>query len=218
MISTSWQGELAHLRQNIDEIDRSSHTSLRFQDDLLDFILQNREKGGGLIEVGCYHGGLTAQLSFIAKKVGLAFDVIDIDPHYLKVAADTVCRVGLEGVPTFHEMDLSSYVRASAFSSGPLMVFVDGDHRYEGVVEDIRAIRSISPAPFSCAFHDFSLRYADGPLTIVRVDRAILDEFGDSVSLIPIGEVAGDGLLRTSPQEDRHYHESGAPEGVIIKL
>ena len=218
MIAGTDLGNLANLREAVDQIDRSSHTSLKFQDDLLGFILSNKDRGGGIIEVGCYHGGLTAQLAYVAKETGLPFDVIDIDHHYLNVAADTVDRVGLKGHAKFHAMDLPTFLRNSKLQTRPLMVFVDGDHRYAGVVADIRAIRAVRPAPFSCSFHDFSLRYADGPLTDVRVDRAILDEFGPLVRLVPIGEVAGAGKLRTVPAEDRHFHESGKSEGVIIEL
>lgn len=218
MIAGTDLGNLANLRQAIDQIDRSSHTSIKFQDDLIGFIISNKDRGGGIIEVGCYHGGLTAQLAYVAKETGLPFDVIDIDHHYLTVAADTVERVGLKGVASFHAMDLPTFLRNKTFTTSPLLVFVDGDHRYAGVVTDIRAIRTIRPAPFACAFHDFSLRYADGPLTDVRVDRAILDEFGSSVVLNPIGEIAGAGKLRTVPAEDRHFHETGKPEGVLIRL
>jgi hypothetical protein len=218
MISPSIAADLEAVRSKLKTLERASHTTDRFQDQILSFIEQNQAQGHSIIEVGCYHGGLTAQLALVARTYGLDLHVVDIDAHYLGVAADTVAQCGLEGAAKFHLMDLATLV-ASTRLGLHVLVFVDGDHRYDGVVADIKAIRSMNPAPFACAFHDFSLRYADGPLTDVRVDRAVLDEFGRSVELLPIGEIAGESLiLRTEPGEDRHYHESGMPEGVVIRL
>ena len=81
-------------------------------------------------------------------------------------------------------MDLPTFVQNSPDYHKPVLVFVDGDHRYDGVVADIRAIRSLATQPYACAFHDFSLRYADGSLIDVRVDRAIKDELGPEAPLV----------------------------------
>jgi hypothetical protein len=210
---------LAQIRRTLTQIERSSDTSAKFQDDLLGFIEQNHFNGFSVVEVGCYVGGLTAQLAFVAKKFNLEFDVIDIDPGYLNVAANTVDRVGLTECVRFHAIDLTSFVRNSPGYGKPTLVFVDADHRYDGVVTDIRAIKSFASRPYACAFHDFSLRYADGPLTDVRVDCAIMDEFGPGAPLTFIGEIAGQGTtLRTEPGADRHFHEHGQSEGVLIVL
>lgn len=209
---------IAQIRLKLAEIDRSSHTSTKFQDDLLAFVDKHCFSGFSVVEVGCYLGGLTAQLALAAKQAGLGFDVIDIDHGFLNIAADTVAQVGLTEHVRFHAMDLATFVRNSPDYRKPMLIFVDGDHRYDGVVADIRAIRSFRSLPHACAFHDFSLRYADGPLTDVRVDCAILDEFGSDVALTPIGEIAGHGVLRTEPADDRHFHAMGQSEGVIIVL
>jgi hypothetical protein len=206
------------IRGKLTQIGRSSHTTVKFQDDLIEFIERNSFNGFSLIEVGCYMGGLTAQLAYVAKKLLLTFDVIDIDHHFINIATDTVNQVGLADAVRFNAMDLTTFARSSPGYRKPALVFVDGDHRYDGVVADIRAIRSFTTLPYACAFHDFSLRYADGALTNVRVDRAIYDEFGPQVALTPIGETAGHGVLRTEAGEDRHFHERDQPEGVIIVI
>jgi hypothetical protein len=209
-------GFLGRVRTQLKELGRDSHTTQIFQDNLIDFIIENRDKGKNIIEVGCYKGGLTAQLAWVAKELGVKVDVIDIDNHYLNVTAETVNLFGLNEYVRFHACDLTTFVRNSPTYEKPIVAFIDGDHRYQGVVEDIRAIQSFPIRPYSAVFHDFSLRYSDGILNDVRVDRAILDEFGDLVHLRPIGEIAGRGTLRTLPAEDRHFHEEGQPEGVIV--
>ena len=208
---------LEEVRAKLIALGQTSHTSRKFQDDILEFIERNVALGSALIEVGCYHGGLTAQLAFVASQYNKVLHVIDIEAGYLAMAEKAVTEIGLRDHVQFHLMDLAQFVSKTSPSLKPLLVFVDGDHRYEGVVADIRAIRSMSPPPFACAFHDYSLRYQDGPLTNVRVDKAIKDECGPEVRTIPIGEVAGKGsTLRVAPSEDRHFHETGQPEGVII--
>lgn len=209
--------ELAEIRRKLEEIGRFSHTTQKFQDDLIDFVVQNHDRGGSLIEVGCFHGGLTVQLAHVARPYGLHLDVIDISRQYLDVARDTVSTFGYGDRVAFHKTTLTQFL-AERDGPAPLLVFIDGDHRYDGVVADIRAVMGMPERPYACAFHDFSLRYADGPLTNVRVDRAILDEFGPEAPLHRIGETAGDGQLRTVPGADRHYHEPGQPEGVLIVL
>jgi len=209
--------QLKEVREKLIAIGQTSHTSRKFQDDLLGFIERNATLGSSMVEVGCYHGGLTAQLAMLARDLGVVLHVIDIDAGYLEMAKKAVAAVGFSDHVEFHLMDLTEFARQASPKFTPLLVFVDGDHRYDGVVSDIRAIRSMPSPPFACAFHDYSLRYQDGPLTNVRVDMAIKDEFGPGVATIPIGEVAGNGsTLRVAPGEDRHFHESGQPEGVII--
>ena len=116
-------------------------------------------------------------------------------------------------------MGLDKFVENMPNYAKPILVFVDGDHRYDGVVADIKAIMNMTHRPHACGFHDFSLRYASGPLTIVRVDNAVRDQFGPDVPLQPIGEIAGSGnVLNTQPGQDQHYHEKGQPEGVIVMM
>jgi hypothetical protein len=210
---------LQTVREGLVALQRPSHTSIKFQDDIIRFIESHAASGRSLIEVGCYHGGMTVQMAFAAKALGLEFNVIDINHHYLGVAADTADRFQLADAVHFHAMDLATFVRNSPAMPRAALVFVDGDHRYDGVVADLRAIRSMSPVPFAAAFHDYSLRYADGPLTNVRVDQAIHDEWGRELAGEPIGEIArADGPLRTLPGEDRHYHAMGEPEGLLVRL
>ncbi len=214
------QGEIIGIRKKMAEIGSTSHTSIKFQDDLLRWIAEAAPHGESIIEVGCYKGGLTSQIAYAAKQLGLVFDVIDIDHHYLNVAAAAVAAVGLQDYARFHAMDLASFVEKTGGQGKVALVFVDGEHRYHGVVADCRAIKTFSAIPHAAVFHDYSLRYADGELSDVRVDLGIKDEFGDSVRLVPIGELAGapGSSLRTQPGEDRHYHQIDTSEGVVVLL
>ncbi|MCV0396064.1 MAG: class I SAM-dependent methyltransferase [Rhizobiaceae bacterium] len=214
-----WTDDINAIRETLRGMGQASQTSTTFQDDVLRFVADNAGKGASIVEIGCYHGGFTAQLARLAREFALAFDVIDIDAGNLDKAAGALEATGLSDHARLHRTDFKRFVRRSRAYPAPVLVFVDGDHRYKGVVADIRAIMAMKPRPYACAFHDFSLRYADGPLTNVRVDRAILDEFGKDVPLIPVGETAGEGkTLRTAPGADRHFHEKGMPEGVIVVL
>lgn len=219
MQAADFREEISRIRQVLSEISCQSHTSDKFQNDILGFIEANASEGSLIIEIGCYKGGLTAQLAYAAKRFGLSFDVIDIDHHYLNVAAGAVEKAGLGGYATFHAMDFAGYVRNAVDRGRAVLVFDDGDHRYNGVMSDIAAIKAMKPAPYACAFHDFSLRYDCESLSDVRVDRAIHDGFGGDVALQPIGEIAAaGGPLRTEPGADHHFHELGKPEGVILTL
>lgn len=211
---------IPEIRQKLLEHNRASQTSEKFQDDILQFIIDNKDQGHSIIEVGCFYGGFSSQLAFVAKMCNLTLDVIDIDKGYLNHAADTLEKVGLRSHATMNLMPFSEFVQVKAEHPKPVLVFIDGDHRYDGVVADIRAMRQLHNQPFACAFHDYSLRYADGPLTIVRVDQAVHDEFPADTDFQFIGTIAGEaGLSRTEPSgADRHFHERGKSEGVLITL
>jgi len=210
--------EIMEIRDKMNRIGCASHTSVKFQDDLLKTIAESSPFGEAIIEIGCYKGGMTSQIAYAAKKLRLSFDVIDIDHHFLNVAAEAVAAVGLQDNVRFHAMDFAQFSALMHDKLKISLIFIDGDHRYDGVVSDCRAIKRFDVPPHAAVFHDFSLRYADGDLTDVRVDLAIKDEFGNQPRVKPIGELAGSpsSNLRTVPAEDRHYHESGTSEGVVL--
>jgi predicted O-methyltransferase YrrM len=210
---------IQQIREELGKSGNHSHTSFVFQDDLIRFIHQNCSEGGSVIEVGCYRGGMTAQLAATCSTLGKRLYVVDIDQVYIDIT-----KVNVDGIigpnnTVYFCGDLSMFYDSGLPNERPILVFIDGDHRYSGVVKDIRAVLESKMPPCAVAFHDFSLRYRVPELADVHVDQAIYDTFGREVRFRPIGEIAGRGrILATEPQHDGHYHESGEPEGVLLFL
>jgi hypothetical protein len=202
----------------LQAVGNHSHTSRKFQDDLIHHANAFAAHGNCLIEVGCYRGGLTAQFAAVAAALGQEVHVIDIDEHYLEVARGSVqTTVGTENV-TFHLCDLTTFAAKATKEIRPSLVLIDGDNRYAGVIADIRALFAMPARPFAAAFHDFSLRHATPDLADVRVDLALKDTLGKRFPHTPIGELArAGGFLTITPGDDGHYHETGYPEGVLVK-
>ncbi len=212
--------KLSELRAVLDATGHHSHTSRKFQNDLIGHVCRNFALGDNLVEVGCYRGGLSTQLALVASYYGLHVHLIDIDANYLQIAGDAIKSFGLSSFVSLHLMNFPAFVDEGRLRSRAVLILIDGDHRYEGVVADIRALLRMQPTPLAAAFHDFSLRYDRPELSNVRVDRAIHDEFGSGFDLEPIGEIAGPrSSIRVDPSpQDGHYHEAGLPEGVLIAL
>lgn len=207
----------AEIRDELRHLGNHSHTSDAFQDDILHIIETERDRGGCVIEVGCYRGGLTAQIAAICLKWQKQLYVVDINADYLNIAKLSVATAVEQDNTIYFLGSLTDFYASGVLVHDPILVFIDGDHRYAGVVQDITAILASERPPYAVAFHDFSLRYANADLADVRVDRAIYDNFGSAIRLAPLGEIAGTGLTaKTEPQADGHYHQFGQPEGVLL--
>jgi len=208
---------LLAIRARLDDLGNHSHTSLKFQDDVLNFIREHAHRGEAVIEVGCYRGGMTGQLADICAELDKRLYVIDISEEYLAIAKASVRAVTNDSHVRYYHGDLSGFARDRVCNRSVILVVIDGDHSYRGVVEDIAALYSVNPLPYAAAFHDVSLRYAARHLEDIRVDLAVRDSLGPQVQYRQLGEVAGQGAtLATRPREDSHYHEQGMPEGVLL--
>jgi hypothetical protein len=120
----------------------------------------------------------------------------------------------------FFQGDLGSFLSQTTTSDRCILVFIDGDHTYDGVLKDIRAIlQSRLARPLSIAFHDFALRYADDVAPNVRVDDAIFDALGNE-TLMPMGDLSGLSSLHCEPSSEtfQSYIYKGGSEGVLITL
>jgi Methyltransferase domain len=210
--------ELDRIRARLAAEGNHSHTTLKFQDDLLFFANKFAAHGNCVIEVGCWRGGMSAQLAYLARKLGQRFEIIDIDANNLEYARAAVEMAGSSDSVGFHHSDFQSFVATADPKIRPTLVFIDADHRYDAVVADIRTLYSMSSRPYSAAFHDFSLRYSTPELADVRVDLALLHAFGQDFQHIKIGTIAvPGGALRIAPEADGYYHELGYSEGVLIE-
>lgn len=210
--------ELDRIRARLAADGNHSHTSLKFQDDLLFYATKFAAHGNCIIEVGSWKGGLSAQFAYLARKLGQRFVVIDNNATYLEYARAAVEATGAGDSTSFHLGDFQSFAVTADPEIRPTLVLIDADHHYDAVAADIRTLYAMTSRPYAAAFHDFSLRYSTPELSNVRVDRALIDAFGEDFQHIKIGEVAAPGgpTLQITPQPDGHYHELGYSEGVLI--
>ncbi|WP_165064535.1 class I SAM-dependent methyltransferase [Paludisphaera rhizosphaerae] len=213
-------GKIAAIRGELQRIGCLSACSPAFQNQLLSYLDMNADQGDFLVEVGCYRGGMTAQLAHFAVERGKQFYVVDVDREYLDAARQTV-ETALGRSPAcvhYVETTLNGFFDQPRPSNRCIMVFIDGDHHYRGVVRDIRAVvNSRLERPLSIGFHDYGLRCTAADELDIRVDRAIHDHL-KGCAVIPMGEVAGlGGILPTSPVGDNGAHfPPGVSEGVVV--
>ena len=150
-------GLLNKMRALLLKVGSKSSTSTTYQDAIARFVFENGQKGGAIIEVGCYKGGLTAQLAFMAKVTGSHLYTIDIAPEWISHTQDLLGKFNLNTHTTYYCGTFDSFADNTLFHERPLILIIDGDHRYEFVLEDIKSIYKLKKIPYGVAFHDFSL-------------------------------------------------------------
>src|SRR5260370_37559594 len=95
----------------------------------------------------------------------------------------------------------------------PNTVFIDANHEYEFVRQDIETLYHLTQPPWHVAFHDYSLRSLDG---LIGVDRAIHEIWGPDAPLIRIGWPIG---LDPQPvSELGHNWEPNGSEGAFFEF
>jgi len=120
------------IRQRLDELGNHSHTSLNFQDDIWNFVRKHASYGNAVVEVGCYRGGLTAQLAYLCAQLGKLLYVIDVSDEYLTITKNTVRAYVMTRMSRYYCGDFSRFVKEGFATSQVILTFIDGDHRYEG--------------------------------------------------------------------------------------
>jgi hypothetical protein len=193
-----------------------SWTSREYQDDILNFLIENRDHGIGVIEVGCYKGGLTALLAYVCQQFNWPFYTLDIDPTATESTEKLLKRLELDKHTTIHLGPLTSFYEKFSLKDRPALIILDGDHRYEAVLEDIQATYRLNKLPYAAVFHDFSLRH---PTSGEMVDQAVRDCFGKDYAVRNIGaKMIGDGKYPTieNPSDDGHWWDVPGSEGAIV--
>lgn len=212
-----FEKELNEIRVASKAAECESWTSRDYQDDIIRFLIENRSEGSGVIEVGTYKGGLTAQLALICKQFGWPLYSLDICGPFQDQAANLVSSLGLSEVVTFHLGPLSSFSAKAQLKHRPVLAILDGDHHYDAVIDDINAVHRLNRQPFAVAFHDYCLRH---PTSEERVDDAVRDAILGAVAS-PIGvRMTGDDRFPTQekPSSDGHWWKVPGSEGAIVKL
>jgi hypothetical protein len=213
---------IGEIRSNLHANACHSWTTVTFQNQLLSFVQLNAEWGDFVIEVGCARGGMTSQLAYLTSELGKELYVVDVDQTMLDHAARAL-KESTGSLPQsthFYRGSLKSFLSQPRISDRCILAFIDGDHRYDGVLQDIRALlKGHLARPLSIAFHDFSLRYDLESLANVRVDHAVRDALKNEI-LLPLGELSGLSSLTSEPTSatQQAYYYKGGSEGVLVTL
>lgn len=212
-----FENNFNQIRKVSQEMGCFSWTSQEYQDDILNYLIEKHGRGGGIIEVGCYKGGLSALLAFLCREYNLPFYTIDIDESSVKSTRNLLSALELlDGVVTHHGT-LASFVKFENINVRPSLVILDGDHRYDAVVDDIANVYRLGKLPYAAAFHDFSLRH---PTSGEKVNSAVKDCLGD----IPVRHIGarmdgrGKHPTKKNPSDDGHWWEVPGSEGAIVEL
>ncbi|TCV83092.1 MULTISPECIES: class I SAM-dependent methyltransferase [Methylomonas] len=210
--------DFEEIRAISSEMGCFSWTTREYQDDILNFLITNRHQGRGVVEVGCYKGGLSALLALVCEKFEWPFYTIDVDQSAIDSTRGLLERLNLDRVATIHLGDLGSFVSNTRLSERPALIILDGDHRYDAVVKDILDTYRLNMLPYAAVFHDFTLRH---PTSGEKVDQAVRDCFGTDYPINPIGaKMIGDGKypIKEKPSDDGHWWEVPGSEGAIVEL
>ncbi len=175
---------LAEIRAECQKANRFSWTTEKFQADLISFIVANRDRGAGVIEVGCFRGGLSCLLAEICRRFGWPFYTMDVDPAATASARAMLAQFGLDHRSTVFDGSLATFAAQTRLAAAPVLIILDGDHRYEAVIDDIHWTYRLNARPYAAAFHDYSLRH---PSSGEAVDQAIRDAFGPALPVTFIG-------------------------------
>jgi hypothetical protein len=129
--------------------------------------------GDVILELGVYGGRsvvveLKGALSNPARTRKPQLFGLDTEATAIKRSYDALKAFGVADQALLYQGDIDSFV--SEFSIGPTMVFVDADHRYEGVKRDLDGLsRLLAPGvPVFC--HDYANR--EDPAGEIGVRRA----------------------------------------------
>lgn len=204
------------VRKTSQKLGYESWTSLKYQDDILTY-LKWMDGCSGIIEVGCYKGGLTCLLATFCKLKSWPLWALDVDLQALKITETHLQKNELSGSAILHHGDLNSFSQKVFLKEKPALVILDGDHQYNAVLHDIQSVFKLNKLPKAIAFHDYSLRH---PTTDERVDDAVKFLLGNR----PIQEIGEkmDGLsnypTKSKPSQDGHYWFVPGSEGAIVNL
>jgi len=212
------QAGLTRIREHCKREGCFSWTSDQYQHDLQEFILNHRTHGCGIIEVGCFRGGLSAQLAFVAQQFNWPFYAMDVDGAATKATTRLLNTLGVGANSVVFHGSLDQFARVTKLHYRPALIVIDGDHLFDAVQKDIDYVYQLNLLPYAAAFHDFSLRH---PVIDERVDEAIYSKFGASAAVKRIGQNTAASAAyptREAPAADGHYWNANGSEGALLVL
>jgi hypothetical protein len=156
----SWSANPGFVNDEHRSVYRSTESIPGFQEEGDSYKLYEMGffAGDVILEVGVYGGRsavieLRGALANPERKQAPQFFGIDLDPAAISRSYETLTRHGLADHALLYHGDLATF--AGEFAVQPTMVFVDGDHQYAGVKQDLETLtRILSPGvPVLC--HDY---------------------------------------------------------------
>lgn len=101
-----------------------------------------------ILEIGCYDGGSTASLAHFADTL-ITIDINNpprFDPKRIKDFCKNYMYIGNDS----HDLSNLDHIRTFKFD----LIFIDGDHTYEGVKRDYEIYSALCKVNGIIAFHD----------------------------------------------------------------
>jgi predicted O-methyltransferase YrrM len=132
---------------------------------------------GPILEIGTHKGRSTVLLATAQRDSGKENLVVtmDISHDFLAEARATIAAAGL-GPRVVVVQGTRGALAGALPPMTPALVFVDGDHTYDGVARDLAALEAIVPAGGVIAMHDFGGYEAEDPFWI-QVEAASRDSW-----------------------------------------
>jgi hypothetical protein len=106
---------------------------------------------------------------------------IDINADYSSLGRGTLVRQGLDEYAIFFTGTLQT-ITAQYRLLAPTLIFVDGDHTYEGVRKDTKILSTLAFSGTPILFHDY--KNPDTPGVTSAVDEWIRDGFAEMIENI----------------------------------
>lgn len=181
----------AALLSNIKvDADYEDQCSAKYYHDIYNVVMSEAEKIDRIVEVGIFMGGSSVIFGGCLGRIDADLVMIDIGEKYLQFGYQRVVRNFPDiasRVRLFHG-DLPTYTRdvlLTESSSDRLMVHVDGDHSFQGVLRDVGVLSYVKERVVGIMAQDTHLR---GPPKGMRfVDLALLAAFGGDMAFVPLG-------------------------------
>lgn len=227
MFDTARERHFARIRdieKKCRKLDRFSHTTQRFRDTLVHWLLDNPARGP-IVEVGTLHGGMTAILAYVASVTGRRVYAVDMEPHRVEETRDTCSRFGLADHVVSYQGVYEDFLQEIE-TDRPDLVFIDSDHSYNVTISELRAI---GEPPRALALHDFNYRqhkqkplFSDLPgSNPIAVDFALRDWLAgieEKPLMVRIGAHADDGTVTTIKKRGGHtdYVAPFGTEGMLL--
>jgi hypothetical protein len=138
--------------------------------------------GNVILEIGTFSGrsavvAIEGALSNPKQRLPCFFS-IDINPDYTQLGYNCLAARGLDRYGAFFSGGLASFV--DEFKISPTMVFVDGDHRYAGIRDDLALLATYLRPGVPILCHDYLNTDNGKPEMGVRqaVDEWVRDGYG----------------------------------------
>lgn len=205
---------IAHLDAFARENNIRSMTSSKYRNDLIYFIVNNHERGDSICEVGCYRGGLSIILAYLAQQLGKKLVICEIDENCARLAGNRIAELGLADIVSIHTSCFAAFVASGCFPDNCILTIIDANHIYEEAKTNFSAFRSVDHKSYAVAFHDYGLRDTGNKMGIQRAVNDVyplknIFHIGDNTLFSPCEN-------HTEVAEDTTYFQGS--EGALIIL